>query len=205
MAADLEASAWPPENLAEYYQSAAFLKEIKTLQRRLERSHPKIDAETIVFDAVADLLVKEIGQHSIYNQFMCRFETEGHFLRYLYETCCRKVIDNARSFQRKFRQLIDEEKVEYTGPGPEESAIESEEAIRNIELVKDLEVNVISKLPKLDRLILKYRIEGKKFHEIADVLDISVSTVHRRHKAIIAKLANQLEGRKEVKKVRPTR
>lgn len=171
----------------------------------MERTHPHIDAETIVYDAVADLLVKEIGQHCIHNQFMYKFETERHFLRYLYETCCRKVIDNARSFQRKFRQLTDEDKVEDTGLGPEDLAIESEEAVRNIELVRDLEVNVIKKLPKIDRLILKYRIAGQKFHEIAELLDIGVSTVHRRHKAIIEKLANQLEGRVEGKKVKPTR
>ena len=154
---------------------------------------------------MGDLLVKEVQQHCIYDEFMLKFETERHFLRYLYETCCRKVIDNARSFQRKFRQLVDEENVEDTSMGPEESAIEWEEHARNAELVRELEKTVISKLPKLDRLILKHRIDGRKFQEIADLLDIGLSTVHRRHRAVIEKLANQLEGRVEVKKIRPTR
>lgn len=198
-------SAWPPENLAEYYQSDAFLRQLKTLQRRLERTYSNVDAETIVFDAVGDLLVKEVKRHCIYDQFMLKFDTEGHFLRYLYETCCSKVIDNARSFQRRFRQLLEEDNVEDTGMGPEETAIESEERTRNANLVRELETTVIRRLPKLDRLILKHRIEGKTLQEIAELLDIGVSTVHRRHKAIIEKLANHLEGRVEVQRVRPTR
>jgi RNA polymerase sigma factor (sigma-70 family) len=197
--------AWPPENLAEYYQSASFLRQLKILQRRLQRHYANIDAESIVFDAVGDLLVKELERHCIYNQFMLKFETEGHFLRYLYETCCRKVIDNARSFQRKFRQLREEENVQDTSMGPVETAIDAEERSRNAELAQELETAVIRKLPKLDRLILKHRIAGKKFQDIADLLEIGLATVHRRHKAIIQKLASQLDGRVEMEKIRPTR
>lgn len=170
----------------------------------MERTYANIDAESIVFDAVGDLLVKEIEQHCIYDQFMLKFETEGHFLRYIYETCCRKVVNNARSFQRKFRQLLDEDNVKDSAMGPEETAIDAEERTRNADLVRELETAVISKLPKLDRLILKHRIAGKKFQEIADLLDIGLSTVHRRHQAIIKKLANQLEGRADVQRIRPT-
>lgn len=193
-------STWPPSNLAEYYQSDAFLKQLTILQRRLERTYSNVDAEIIVYDVVSDLLVKEVERHSIYDKFMLKFATEGHFLRYLYEACCRKVIDNARSFQRRFRQLLDEESLEDTGMGPEETAIDAEERNRTAELVRELERTVISKLPTLDRLILKHRIDGKKFQEIADLLDIGVATVHRRHRAVIDKLANRLEGRMKAKK-----
>jgi RNA polymerase sigma factor (sigma-70 family) len=196
---------WPPDNLAAYYQSEAFLRQVRSLQRRLERSYSHIDAESIVFDAVSDLLVREIRQHCIYDQFMIKFKTEGQFLRYLYETCCSKIIDNARSFQRKFRQLTEEENVEDDSMGPEEAAIEEEERARNVELVRELETDVISKLPKLDRLILKHRIAGKKFQEIADLLDTGLSTVHRRYKAVLTKLANRLTVQISAEKIRPTR
>ena len=205
MATESDRSEWPPENLADYYRSNYFLNHIKTLQRRLERSYPNADVEVIVYDAVTDLLVKEIEHHCIYNTFMHRFQTESQFLRYLSETCCSKVIDNARSFQRRFRQLLDEDTVEDSSMGPEEQAIALEEAAQKLEMVRDLETTVINKLPKLDRLILKHRVEGKKFHEIAELLDIGVSTVHRRHKDIIERLANQLEGQTEGKKIRPMR
>lgn len=205
MSKPADAAGWPPDSLPEYYKSDAFLKHLRTLQRRLQRTYANVEAEIVVFDAAADLLVKEIQQQCVYDKFLHRFPTERHFLRYLYEACCRKVIDQARSFQRKFRQLLDPDDVQDSRSGPEDSAMESEEQARSVRLVKDLEKSVISKLPKIDQLVLNYRLAGRSFPEIAELLELGVATVHRRYKAVISKLAAQLESQGEGQKIRPTR
>ena len=205
MATTHDESDWPPSSLAAYYGSNRFLTQMKRLQRRLAMAYQHIDAESIVFDAASDILVKEIHQHCIYDKYLVKFPTENHFIQYVYEASCRKVIDSARSFQRRFRQLQDENNVQYTGPGPEDIAIESEERACNENLVRELERSAIRKLPKLDKLILKHRVEGRTFQEIAELLDIGVATVHRRYKAIIKNLAEQLGGMKGAKKYEPTR
>jgi RNA polymerase sigma factor (sigma-70 family) len=189
-----DAAEWPPDSLSEYYRCDAFLRHIKILQRRLEKTYPNADAESVVFDAAADLLVKEIRKQLVYDKFLHRFPTERHFLRYLYRMCCRKVIDNNRSFQRRFRQLLDADDVQDTAIGPEEAVIGWEKFDETFRVAKDLEKTVIAKLPKMDRLILKHRLAGRTFSEIADLLELGVATVHRRYKVVISKLASHLES-----------
>lgn len=174
---------WPPADLAEYYNSTQFLAKMGVLKRRLERDYPDADAETIVYDVVADSLVKEIENKDLYVNTMGKFSTERKYLNYLYKSCRRKVIDKARSFQGKFRQLLDDDSVEYGGLGPGEIAIEEEARIDQENLVKGVR-RIMRSMSSIDRLILTKRLEGATYTEIAEHLRMSVSGVHNRFATI---------------------
>ena len=194
---------WPPSDLAEYYKSSGFYAKLATLEKRLDRTYQGIDSHSIIYDSAADLLLKEVASHLIYARYMAKYPTEADFLRYLYETCCRKVIDEARSFQRRFRQLDNEENIPDSGLSPEQIAIEQEEVEKNQRLVRDLRINVLNRLTKVDKLIFKHRIAGQTLQEIASQLDLGVTTVHRRYRMILKQLADELEGRQAVEKIKP--
>lgn len=190
---DTDQSDWPPSSLADYYGSGRFIRHLKTIAASLKRRYQCDEAEQITYDAAADVLIKELQDQDLYGGCLIRYPTERHFFRYVYESCCHKLIDLSRSFQRRFRRLIDEHQVVDSGPGPESLVIESEERAWMQDTARKLKSKVISKMSKLDQEILLLRIDGISFQQIGERLGVAPSTAHRRYGQVIQQLADYLD------------
>jgi RNA polymerase sigma-70 factor (ECF subfamily) len=119
----------------------------------------------------------------------------------LWENCAKVTKEKARSFlytvsNNLFLNDIKSKKValKYARP-TEEISIESPEYVLEEKEFKDKLERALAKLTEAERTaFLLNRIEGKKYKEIAEFLEISVKAVEKRiHKALV-KLRVEIDG-----------
>jgi RNA polymerase sigma-70 factor (family 1) len=114
----------------------------------------------------------------------------------LWRNCIKVAPDFARSYlykvsQNQFLKLLDKEKVRrmYLNLQTNWSDIEDPEfTIRHKELSEQLKRTLEALPEELREVFLLNRIDGKKYREIAEMLDISVKTVEKRMQRALLQL-----------------
>lgn len=188
-------SCWPPSDLAAYYRSPGFLKRTRSLKRLLERNYSNIDAEVLLYDVVADSIVKELKNQEAGRLCLAKFPTEKRYFAYLRKACTNRIIDGARSFQGKFRQLLEEDDVEDPRLGPSESALERELDWQKGQMVGEIN-RAVKKMPKIQQIVFMRRVtENKTFAEISKTLQISKSQAFRLFENAVRELSKHLDAK----------
>ncbi len=120
----------------------------------------------------------------------------------LWENCAKVTVDKARAFLYKvsnnlFLNDVKAQKValKYADDHSETSTnISPEFVLREKEFQQKLE-NAIANLTEAQRTaFLLNRIDGKKYKEIAEILNISVKAVEKRIHGALVSLREQIEG-----------
>lgn len=163
--------------------------------------------EELLFSNFFKSNVKTLKNYLFYkfgNEEQAEDVTQEAFIK-LWENCANVPIEKAKSFiytvanNATLNQIAHQKVVlEFAKNNtPSHATSESPEYVMEEEQFKIKLQNAIAKLSEAQRsAFLLHRIDGKKYHEIADILGISVKAVEKRiHGAL-------LELRKEIDNIR---
>lgn len=161
--------------------------------------------EELIFSNFFKANVKTLKNYLYYkfgNEEQAEDVTQEAFIK-LWENCGNVPIEKARSFiytvanNATLNQIAHQKVVlEYAkNNAPSMATSESPEYKMEEDQFKVKLQNAIAKLSEAQRsAFLLHRIDGKKYHEIAEILDISVKAVEKRIHGALVELRKEIDN-----------
>lgn len=161
--------------------------------------------EELIFSNFFKANVKTLKNYLYYkfgNEEQAEDVTQEAFIK-LWENCSNVPVEKAKSFiytvanNATLNQIAHQKVVlEYAkNNAPSMATSESPEYKMEEDQFKVKLQNAIAKLSEAQRsAFLLHRIDGKKYHEIADILDISVKAVEKRIHGALVELRKEIDN-----------
>lgn len=161
--------------------------------------------EELIFSNFFKSQAKSLRNYLFYkfgNEEQAEDVTQEAFIK-LWENCSKVPLDKAKSFlytvanNTTLNQIAHQKVVlNYSkAKAPSETTNETPEFLLEEEQFKVKLQNAIANLTEAQRTaFLLHRIDGKKYHEIAEILGISVKAVEKRIHIALVELRKEIEG-----------
>lgn len=170
----------------------------------MQKSLKETICEESIFTALFNKHAEDLHNFLYYkfgDRLNPRDKVQEAFIK-LWENCSKTTPDKAKSFLFTIANNLmlneaahEKVKLKYASTKPKSHTDESPEfVLREKEHMQKLQT-ALGNLTEAQRVaFLMNRVEGKKFKEIASILDISVKAVEKRIYGALGKLRNEIDG-----------
>jgi len=137
---------------------------------------------------------RDVCQETFLSAFrnLSKFRGDAQFSSWLYRITLNQCNTHLRRTEAKANVSLDEQ-LESGAPEPASSAECADDAINREQMTKHLRRALAAIPVEMRQVIIMKEYEGLKFHEIAEILDLPVSTIKTRLYTGLTQLRRRLE------------